>query len=168
MTEGVSGQSNGHSNGKFNGQMTFDHSPHPHIYTRKPAPPTLAVEHLPNGNPINRFNSRLALRITKVVGSMWCAYAFGAFDLISLPTSVHEGAAAIVSWVASTFLQLVLLSVIMVGQNIDAIAAEKRADLTYKDAEAVLHESLQIQEHLQVQDELLSHLVDAMTKLQKG
>jgi hypothetical protein len=49
---------------------------------------------------------------------MWCAYAFALFDLISLPAAIRGGAVAIVSWVAQTFLQLVLLSVIMVGQNV--------------------------------------------------
>jgi hypothetical protein len=42
---------------------------------------------------------------------MWCAYAFALFDLVSLPDAIRGGRAAIVSWVAQTFLQLVLLSV---------------------------------------------------------
>ena len=48
----------------------------------------------------------------------------------------------IVAWIAQTFLQLVLLPVIIVGQNIQAKAADGRADQTYNDAEAVLHEVL--------------------------
>jgi len=38
--------------------------------------------------------------------------------------------------VAQTFLQLVLLSVIMVGQNVQAAAADKRAEATFHDASA--------------------------------
>ena len=62
---------------------------------------------------------------------MWCAYAFALFDLISLPNAIRSGTPAIVSWVAQTFLQLVLLSVIMVGQNVQAAAADKRAEATF-------------------------------------
>jgi hypothetical protein len=90
---------------------------------------------------------------------MWCAYAFALFDLISLPSAIHAGTAAIISWVAQTFLQLVLLSIIMVGQNIAAIATDKRAEQTYKDAEAVLSEALKIQDHLAAQDAILTKLV---------
>jgi hypothetical protein len=87
---------------------------------------------------VDRFNSRLAILITKVVGSMWCAYAFGLFDLISLPDAIRAGTPAIISWIAQTFLQLVLLSVIMVGQNIQAQASDARAAKTFEDTELVV------------------------------
>ena len=92
------------------------------------------------GTAINRFNTKVALIITTVVGSMWCAYAFALFDLISLPEAIRGGVSTIVSWVAQTFLQLVLLSIIMVGQNVQAAAADKRAEATFHDASATLHE----------------------------
>jgi hypothetical protein len=53
-----------------------------------------------------------------------------------------------------------LLSIIMVGQNVQASAADKRAEDTYKDAEAVPHEAIQIQAHLEAQDAVLETLVD--------
>jgi len=100
--------------------------------------------------------------ITQVVGSMWCAYAFALFDLISLPAAIRGDASAIVSWVAQTFLQLVLLPIIIVGQNVQAAAADARAQATFDDAAAVLEEAKQIQAHLAAQDEkileILSHL----------
>jgi len=65
----------------------------------------------------------------------------------------------LVSWISQTFLQLVLLSVIIVGQNILSAAADKRAEATYKDADAVLHEAVKIQEHLLAQDTVLKELV---------
>jgi hypothetical protein len=74
------------------------------------------------------------------------------FDLISLPAAIRGGASAIVSWVAQTFLQLVLLSVIMVGQNVQAAAADKRAEATFHDASATLHEMAHVQGHLAAQD----------------
>jgi DNA integrity scanning protein DisA with diadenylate cyclase activity len=67
---------------------------------------------------IGNFNRRLAERITAVVSSMWGAYIFGAIALISLPAAIESGdSLTIVDWVAQTFLQLVLLSIIMVGQS---------------------------------------------------
>ena len=65
-------------------------------------------------------------------------------------------------WIAQAFLQLVLLSIIIVGQNVQAAAADERAENTFQDAEAVLHEALQIQEHLLTQDRELKRLIDAM------
>lgn len=69
---------------------------------------------------INAFNEWLADILTDVVGSMWCAYAFGALALISLPDALKAGRMAIIQWIAQTFLQLVLLSVILVGQKVQA------------------------------------------------
>ena len=91
---------------------------------------------------------------------MWCAYVFSLFDLISLPAAIRSGPAAIVSWVAQTFLQLVLLSVIMVGQNVQAAAADKRAEATFHDASATLHEMAHVQGHLAAQDVLLTRIAE--------
>ena len=83
---------------------------------------------------------------------MWCAYLFAVLALIGLPAALKPGGEGIIAWIAQTFLQLVLLSVIIVGQNLSAAASDKRSENTYKDAEAVLHEALQIQAHLVTQD----------------
>jgi len=109
---------------------------------------------------MTRFNTRVAVFVTQVVGSMWCAYAFALFDLISLPAAIRGGSSTIVAWVAQTFLQLVLLSVIMVGQNVQAAAADKRSEATYNDASATLHEVAHIQEHLAAQDQLLTRIAE--------
>ena len=81
---------------------------------------------------------------------MWCAYAFVALALVSLPDAIQSwDVVTLVSWISQTFLQLVLLSIIIVGQNVLAAASDKRAQATYEDADAVLHTSLDIQHHLQ-------------------
>jgi hypothetical protein len=118
------------------------------------------VDLLPRGTAINRFNTKVAIIVTTVVGSMWCAYAFAVFDLISLPSAIRNGPSAVVTWVAQTFLQLVLLSVIMVGQNVQAAAADKRAEATFHDASAALHELAHVQGHLGAQDALLSKIAE--------
>jgi hypothetical protein len=108
------------------------------------------------------FNAWLGVKITNGVGTMWCAYVFAALALASLPESIRAGRAALIAWIAQTFLQLVLLSIIMVGQKVSGDAADKRAEDTYKDAEAILHENLAIQAHLLKQDEALENLIDKL------
>jgi hypothetical protein len=137
----------------------YHHTPHPHIARRKKQGPVKVHDQLPRGNPATRFNAWLAVLITRGVGSMWCAYIFAIFDCLALPTAINGGLFGIVQWVASFFLQLVLLSIIMVGQNIQAKASDARANQTYNDAEAVLAEALKIQEHLAVQDAVLTKMV---------
>jgi hypothetical protein len=84
------------------------------------------------------FNAKLAVLITRLVGTMWCAYLFTVIALIGLPPALKPGGEGIVSWIAQTFLQLVLLSVIMVGQNVQSLAADARSENTFKDAETIL------------------------------
>ncbi len=81
---------------------------------------------------INTFNTNLAAKITSGVATMWCAYAFAAIALISLPAALKTGdLITIVAWVAQTFLQLVLLSIIMVGQNVASASVEKKITETH-------------------------------------
>ncbi len=116
-------------------------------------------------NPFVRFNARFGLRITLVVGTMWCAYAFTILALFALPSAIKQGTYFVVVWLSSSFLQLVLLPIIIVGQNIQAAAADKRSEDTYKDAEAVLKEAEEIQKHLLAQDEAISVIVARLEKL---
>jgi len=140
----------------------------PHHRTREKlegrAPgPVKAMDQLPHANAAQRFNSWLAVKVTDGVGTMWCAYAFAALALVSLPEAISShSAVTLVSWISQTFLQLVLLSVIIVGQNVLAAAADKRSEATYKDADAVLHEAVKIQEHLLAQDKLLDMLLSKL------
>jgi hypothetical protein len=85
-----------------------------------------------------RFNDWLAVKITNVVGTMWCAYAFAGLALISLPEAIRGGTATLIAWIAQTFLQLVLLSIIMVGQNVASAKSDRQLEQTYRDAEALL------------------------------
>jgi len=112
--------------------MTTEHTPNSRIAEREQAGPhTVRAE-------LDSVNGKIAVSITNVVGSMWCAYAFALLALISLPDAIKGGKATLIAWIAQTFLQLVLLSVIMVGQKVSAAASDKQALQTYKDAEALL------------------------------
>src|ERR1043165_687749 len=139
----------------------YEYVPHPHVAARRQAGPAKVADQLPTGTPFDRFNTWFALRITGGVGTMWCAYLFAVIAIISLPSALRTGQLiVIVAWVAQTFIQLVLLSIIMVGQNVQSAASDKRAEQTFLDAEAVLHEAQQIQAHLEAQDKVLQKLIE--------
>jgi hypothetical protein len=140
--------------------IQFHHVPHPHIALRKKTGPAKTTdEHV-------GFNGKVALILTTVVGTMWCAYAFACLALVALPSAAGGGSLALIQWVSQTFIQLVMLSVIMVGQNILSRASDKRAEMTYNDADATFHESEQIQEHLLEQDQAINTLLDKILKLE--
>jgi predicted DNA repair protein MutK len=140
--------------------ITFDHLPHPRVAERqKTGPPT-------RGDQKVGLNGRIGLTLTTIVGTMWCAYFFALLALMVLPQALGGGLLLFVQWLSQTFIQLVMLSVIMVGQNILGKAADKRSEMTYKDADAILHEAIQIQAHLKVQDDALNALLDKVEKLE--
>ena len=140
--------------------VRFERQPHPRIAERRQVgPPTVAAEHV-------GVNGRIALALTSAVGTMWCAYAFAILALIVLPQAIAGGLLTLVQWVSQTFIQLVMLSVIMVGQNVLSRASDKRAVMTYDDAEATFHEAEQIQAHLAAQDTALNALLDKVAKLE--
>lgn len=102
----------------------------------------------------SRFNDWLALSITRIVGTMWCAYAFAALALVSLPAAIRDGVATLIAWIAQTFLQLVLLSIIMVGQKIAAEKSDRQLEQTYRDSEELLKINDEMQRLLQQNTEL--------------
>jgi hypothetical protein len=116
-------------------------------------------------NWVVRLNARFGLRITLIVGTMWAAYLFTVLALFALPDAIKQGTYFIIVWLSSSFLQLVLLPIIIVGQNIQAKAADERAAATFKDAEAVLKEAEEIQEHLLAQDEAIANIVERIEAL---
>ena len=134
------------------------HLPHPRLSHRKTegVATTLAV--------IDNLNDRLAVRITSVVGTMWCAYAFAALALVSLPQAIAGGTAPLIAWIAQTFLQLVLLSIIMVGQKVAAAASDQQAGQTYKDAEALLEISDELHRLLKVNNTLTEEIHTLVAK----
>ncbi len=83
-------------------------------------------------------NAKIAVFLTNIVGSMWCAYVFAGIALLGLRPALKPGGEGIIAWIAQTFLQLVLLSVIMVGQNVQSQASDLRSQHTYDDTLEIL------------------------------
>lgn len=140
----------------------MDHVPHPQIEARrKQGVVTRRREHV-------GFNGWLAVKITDMVGTMWCAYVFTALALISLPEAIRGGTAPLIAWIAQTFLQLVLLSIIMVGQKVAATASDKQAFQTYKDAEALLEISNDMHKLLKQNTDLTEEIHKLVDKGRAG
>jgi len=91
---------------------------------------------------LSDFNDNLAGKVTMIVGTMWCAYAFAGIALLSLKDNLHD-MKSFIAWFSSQFLQLVLLSIIMVGTQYLNKASEIRAQ---QDHEMIMSEFKQMKE----------------------
>ena len=81
---------------------------------------------------VKSFNQKFAEKITSGVATMWCAYGFAALAILSLPSAIRsKDLLVIVAWIAQTFLQLVLLSIIMVGQKASSEAIAQQISETH-------------------------------------
>lgn len=145
----------------------YEYVRHPRAAELRASAPvkTADLRKINHQNLFVRFNARFGLKITLVVGTMWMAYIFTILALFALPSAIKQGTYFVVVWLSSSFLQLVLLPIIIVGQNIQAAAADKRSEDTYKDAEAVLKESEEIQKHLLAQDQAISDILARLEAL---
>ena len=139
------------------------HNPVPLEELKKLKKPVNAnIKHKENLN----FLDRVAMFITKMVGTMWCAIVFTLLALLSLPDAIKGGKATLISWIAQTFLQLVLLSVIMVGQDLQNKHAEARAEADFDVDTKAEVEVETIIEHLENQNEMLDEILKKMDKKQ--
>ncbi len=130
--------------------------PHPRIAQRQHEKPVKVDDERVG------VNGKIALIITAVVGTMWCAYVFAIHRADRhrrrlCRTVVRRSSSSALD--RADLLQLVLLPIIIVGQNIQGKASDKRSEQTYKDAEAILSECLQLQSHLQAQDIVLDDVI---------
>lgn len=151
-------------------ERDYEYQSHPHVAARELSGPPVSAHHKrgPRHSFWQKANERIGLGITRRVGTMWAAYLFAALSLVSLPAAIASGnLIIIIGWIAQTFLQLVLLPIIIVGQNIQAQSADKRAIATYEDAGAILAEAIEIQAHLTAQDKQLTKLVKRMETLEQ-
>jgi uncharacterized membrane protein len=124
---------------------------------------TLVAQHVPrNVNRVHEaeiaaagFNTRLAVWLTEHVGTMWTAYTFavlaiiGLFAILGLLSPI---VALLVAWLSQTFIQLVLLPIIMVGQNVLGRKSELQADEAYKTTMKTYADIEAVMKHLDEQD----------------
>jgi len=107
------------------------------------------------------FNAKFAVFLTQHVGTMWTAYVFTGICLVGLLAifgALPAIVVALVLWLTSEFFSLVLLPIIMVGQNILGKKTEMQADEQFKATMSSYQDIEGIMNHLDAQDaELLRH-----------
>ncbi len=139
-----------HLTGHLTGHL-FHHEPHQH--QPRNVNEVHAAERL-------SFNDRVAVWVSANVGTMICAYIFAFIGVASLVgVLTNNTLLALVSGsLSSYFLQLVLLPIIMVGQNVQSRHSELQADEAFNTTMSTYHDIEQIMQHLSAQDsELLRH-----------
>ncbi len=145
--------------------VLFHHQPHE--YQPKNVNRLVAAEQAAAG-----FNTKIAVALTQSTGTMWTAYIFtvlafiGLFGLLGW---LNPFIFLLTTWVSQQFLQLVLLPVIMVGQNVLNRKAELQAEEQFNTTMSTYHDIEAIMKHLSAQDaELLRHAHMLMHLLEKN
>lgn len=118
------------------------------------------------GSPWKRWNERIAVGLTLRVGTMETAYIFcllAFVGLLGLLGGLSPFTFLLASWASQQFTQLVLLPVIMLGQNVLSRKAELQAEETYQTTLHILHDVDQLHRHQDAQDQLLRRILAALT-----
>jgi uncharacterized membrane protein len=148
--------------------IEFVHHPHPHTEQRKlQPPPKVADQHI-------GINGLIGAAITRRVGTMWAVYLAFVFMVSWMvlagfawgPLHKIDPYPFAFLLFLGNIVQLLLMFVIMVGQQVLGAASDKRAVVTYQDAEAILHECLQMQEHLTAQDGAMERTLQRLEDLE--
>jgi len=145
--------------------VLFHHEPHQH----QPRNVNLLHE---KEKAAAGFNTRLAVALTKSAGTMWTAYVFtllAVIGLFGLLGWLNPFVFLLTTWISQQFLQLVLLPVIMVGQNVLGRKSELQADEQFHTTISTYHDIEEIMKHLSTQDaELLRHAKMLIHLLEKN
>jgi hypothetical protein len=80
-------------------------------------------------NNLNEKAIALGKWLTNKVGTMWCALLFAVLAFIGFPHEISRH--SIVDWLIQDFLQLVLMSVILVGQEVQSKKQEEVIQRTH-------------------------------------
>lgn len=121
------------------------------------------------GGAIGRLNTALAVTVTKSVGTMWAAYVFTLIAVGGAVAVITNSAfwTAVSVLISQTFLQLVLLPIIIVGQNVISEAQDARAEadhLTLTTLHAINVQQLEI---IKQSREMLKQQHDILDMLQR-
>jgi hypothetical protein len=142
----------------------FQHNPFPH------KPQNVNVQHKAE-QEASGVNTRIAVGLTKSVGTMWTAYSFAVLAIVGLLAILGwlpPIVALLVVWASQTFIQLVMLPILSVGQNVLGRHAELMAEEQFNTTMNTYHGIEEIMQHLSAQDaellrntKMLVHLLSA-------
>ena len=132
----------------------FQHNPLPH------KPRNVNVQHKAE-QEASGVKTRIAVGLTKTVGTMWTAYSFAVLAIVGLLAILGvlpPLVALLIVWASQTFIQLVMLPILSVGQNVLGRHAELMAEEQFNTTMKTFHDIEEIMQHLSAQDaELLRH-----------
>jgi cytochrome c biogenesis factor len=111
------------------------------------------------------INQKIAIVLTKIVGTMACAYVFTLLAIVGFPNLLGPNAAQYVQWISQTFIQLTMLSVIMVGQGLLGRKQELQAEESFQTTMKTYHDLEQAMEHLNAQDQELQKQTSMLLEL---
>ena len=131
---------------------------------------------------LHGFNSKVAVVITDLLGSMVCFWCFCLLALVSLPAVLvaagilpaslfpqallKVSVIGLVAWVAQTFIQLVALSVLQVSGNAQGAALAENTSTILADAEQTREHTAAILDAMNVETEGgLKDVLDAIHAL---
>jgi len=145
--------------GRGIGVVDSHHDHHPWIKERKFHRPARVRDQY-----VGR-NGRIAAMLTEAVGTMWAFYAATVFQFgwigLALAGVIRFDAFPFAFLLfISSLLQLILMFVIMVGQDVLGRWGDQRSEQTFRDTEAILHECRQLQRHLTAQDEVIVKIAE--------
>ena len=141
----------------------YQYEKHPHL------PRNINIAHT-DEQQAGGFNATFAVWLTKHVGSMWTAYSFailGIVGLLAILGVLSPIVALLIAWVSQTFLQLILLPIIMVGQNVLGRKSELMAEEQFNTTIKTYHDIEQIMAHLSAQDNELLKQTQAILEIQQ-
>lgn len=128
--------------------VLYQHVKHPH------QPQNVNVVHKERHQAAG-LNTRIAVLLTKAVGTMWTAYLFtilaivGLFGLLGL---LNPFTFLLATWLSQQFIQLVFLPILSVGQSVLGKHAETMAEEQFNTTQRSFHDIEQIMAHLDAQD----------------
>ena len=146
-----------HDQALSRGISLLESSPHPWIERHRVQDPPQAA------NQAETRNDRVAVWLTQRLGTMTAFYVAAGTQVAWVVLSRADG-----HWFdpypyefmsfLSTMAQLVIMIVIMVGQDVLGRAADRRSRQTFFDAEAILHECRRMEARLTAQDRIVDSL----------
>ena len=132
------------------------YTPHPH------QPRNINLVHKAE-QEASSFNTRFAILLTKGVGTMVCAYIFAFIAILGFPLlPFGPQALLLVQWTSQTFIQLTMLSVIMVGQAVLGRKSELQAEESFNTTKKVYADIESIMKHLDDQDASILKIVEKL------
>jgi uncharacterized membrane protein len=146
-----------HDRALSRGVSLLESSPHPWIERHRVQAPPQAIDQAVT------VNGRIAAWLTQRLGTMWAVYLAAGTQVAWIVLAqariqrFDPYPFAFMSFL-STLVQLILMIVIMVGQDVLSRAADRRSKQTFLDAEAILHECRRMKARLTAQDRIIASL----------